>query len=502
MTTATRARTIVLGGVALGLVARAAALWVAPAFGYVPDHLDNMAWSTWARTRGAPAIYDMQPELVPLLQAATDPASGRPVTYLTFAPHACNYPPFSAWVFWVKGALWHALDTDVRTIPTPPALRALLGSSTLELRTVNTRLARSVDALPSFVFDLLLALGVVGLVRLLRGPRDATVAGAIGFALLFAAPVVFLDAALWGQSDSWIGTMLVWCLVWWLRGRYGAAGALYGVALVTKPQAILLAPVLAFAVAALRYGPDGSWRRAARSLRAVPAALVTVAAIAAPFMLHDARSGAGAWRWVARSYVGTIGAEEYALTTLNAFNLWWIDLLAQRPWTRGADWWRLLDSTMPVLGPSKDAIGAMLLVMSIVLAAALCASRLGWTATSVVTFGFVVLLSAFLLPTRVHERYVFYALPFLTALAAHQRAWRVPWLGLTLVGTAEMLSHLWVAPTLPSFAVSGAAAVAALGTLLWTYGVLLWPPVEEGAETGAAAPSPPAGGAEMKNLGR
>ena len=487
---ARRARTLLVAGIGLGLVLRLAALWAAPRFGYRPDHLDSMAWSTWAATHGADTIYDMEPELVPLREVATDPHTQRPANYLVFAPHACNYPPFGAWLFWVKGVLWHALDADVRTIPAPPALVAPLERrglpTTLQLRTVNTPLARAVDALPSFAFDVALALGVMELVRLLRRARSEDVAAAAGFALVFASPVVILDAALWGQSDSWIASMLVWCLVWWLQERWVAAGAAYGLALVTKPQAILFAPVLAYAALALRYRRGGSWTRVSAALRAIPAALLVVAAVAAPFMLHDARSGAGQWRWFERSYLGTIGADEYAYTTLNAFNLWWLDLVAQRP--SDESWWRLLDSHAPsLIGLSKDAAGALLLVLAVGGGAAGCARRLRWGATSCVTFAFVVLLSTFLLPTRVHERYVYYCIPFVTALAVDRRAWRLVWVAMSVVGTAEMLSYLLVSAAPASFAVTGPAAIVALAMLPWTHAVLAWGPgLEEEAETGAA----------------
>jgi len=495
---ARRARTLLVAGIGLGLVLRLAAYASAPRLGYVPDHLDSMAWGTWTRAHGPLAIYDMEPELAPLLRVATDPRSGQPATYLAFAPHACNYPPFSAYMFWVKGLLWHVLDGDVRMVPAPSPLRVLLERrglpTTLELRTVDTRLARAVDGAPSLVFEVLLALGVGQLARRLRGPQAAVA----GFVLTFAAPAIFLDAAFWGQSDAWISAMLVWCLVWWLGGRYVAAGAAYGLALVTKPQAILFAPVLAYALLALRCRRGGSWGQVAAALRTVPAAVLTAAAVAAPFMAHDAQSGAGAWRWLERSYLGTIGSGEYAYTTLNAFNVWWLDLVALRP--SDADWWRLLDSrTASLIGLSKDATGMLLLGASIGLAAVLCARRLRWSATSCVTFAFAVLLSAFLLPTRVHERYVYYCIPFATALAVQRRAWWVPWMAMSVVGTLEMLSHLFVSATPASFAVTGAAAIVATTMLPWTYGVLALAPVEEEAETGAAAPSPLAGGAEGKS---
>jgi Gpi18-like mannosyltransferase len=464
------ARRALVVGVGLGLVLRVAALWAAPRFGYLPDHLDSMAWSSWAATHGATTIYDMEPEVVPLHRVAIDPNTNLPANYLVFAPHAFNYPPFSAWVFWVKGVLWHALDSDARTIPVPPALRVAFErhglAMTVRFPRVNTYLTRTIDALPSFVFDVLLGLGVVQLVRALRG-----VGGTPAFALVFASPVVILDGALWGQSDSWIASMLVWCLVWWLRGRWIAAGAMYGLAVVTKPQAILFAPVLAFGLLALWYRRGGSWKEVVAGLRAIPAAALVVVAVAAPFMAHDAKGGTGAWRWFERSYLGTIGSDEYAYTTLNAFNLWWLDLIAARP--SDETWWRLLDSRAPsLIGLSKDATGVVLLVVAIAAAALACARRLRWSDMACVTFAFVVLLSAFLLPTRAHERYVYYCVPFLTALAVARRPWRPMFLAMSLVGTAEMLSHLFVSATAVSFAASGAAALIAVSMLPLSYGVI------------------------------
>jgi hypothetical protein len=96
------------------------------------------------------------------------------------------------------------------------------------------------------------------------------------------------------------------------------------------------------------------------------------------------------------------------------------------------------------------------------------------------------LLSAFLLPTRVHERYVYYCVPFVTALAVDRWAWRPVCATLSAVGTAEMLSHLFVSATPESFAVSGTAAIGALLVLPWSWGVLAFTP--EVDDAGAERP--------------
>jgi hypothetical protein len=475
VTARARARWVIGAALVAGIALRAAAIWVAPRYGYLPDHRDFLAWGSWAADHGAPSIYDMEPELVPLRLVAIDPNTRQPANYMVFAPHGFNYPPFSAWVYWTKGVLFHAVEPHPPAIPVPPALRAAFERhglpQTVAFRTINTRLTWAVDALPSFAFDVLLAFGVLALVRVLRGGGPDDVAGPAALALVLLSPAVFLDGGFWGQSDSWITSMLVWCLVWWLRERWVLAGAAYGLALVTKPQAILFAPVLAYAFLALRFRPGGSWARMARALWAVPAAVAVVGLVAAPFMAHDARAGAGAWRWFQRSWVGTIGSDEYAYTTLNAFNVWWLDLVRQRPATD--DWWGLLDSRAPaLLGLSKDTTGALLLGLAIAVGAVLCARRLRWSNASCVAFAFVVLLSAFLLPTRVHERYVYYCVPIATALACHRRAWWPVWVIMTAVGTAEMLSHLFVSAAPASLALSGSLAAAAVLVLLWSLRLL------------------------------
>jgi hypothetical protein len=83
-----------------------------------------------------------------------------------------------------------------------------------------------------------------------------------------------------------------------------------------------------------------------------------------------------------------------------------------------------------------------------------------------------VLLSAFLLPTRVHERYVYYCVPFVTALAVERRAWQPVLVTISLVGSAEMLSHLFVSAAPASLAVSGTAALVAVAMLPWSYGAI------------------------------
>jgi len=275
--------------------------------------------------------------------------------------------------------------------------------------------------------------------------------------------------------------------VFLMRGRLVVAGVLYGAGLLTKPQAILLVPVLVYVFCALRFMPGGSWRRALGLWKTGAAAVAVVAFVAAPFMIsdaHDAASPDGALRWLKRSYLGTIGAERYDRTTLNAFNIWWLDLLARGlpPRDRAAQvdfFTTLLDPQQKLLGISKALLGRLLLAGGILLAGLLCARRWHWTPESWPVCAFLVMLATFVLPTRVHERYIYYCIPFLIALAAHSARWVPPLPALLLVGTLEMTSFRWAGlaelyrPDSTARGLSGFLAVLSLLSLLYSYAVLV-----------------------------
>ncbi|RMF72526.1 MAG: hypothetical protein D6744_16730, partial [Planctomycetota bacterium] len=229
---------IVVGAIALGLLARLFALTYAPRYSYAPDHADFMAWSLEAYEHGPANIY----------KRVNRPGQGRPwlVNYRFYLaappyyidgpraiPHACNYPPLSTYVFWTQGALWRMLADDVTIEARPtkqglvvrrqsagettdllvetPKARALgLWPGRVENQPVaNTFVARFVGALPSVVFDFVLAWGVASVVRRLSDRRRWTTREAVAFGLTLLAPPIILDSAFWNQADSWIAALLV-----------------------------------------------------------------------------------------------------------------------------------------------------------------------------------------------------------------------------------------------------------------------------------------------------
>ncbi len=477
---------MILISLALGIIARIVAVLIAPQTSYLPDHISNMGWSTYAVQHGPWNVYDL-PQNQPLVVRARD-RSGRVGQTVRLNAHACNYPPLSVYLFWLQGTVWHALDREVVTLPPPPRLaRDFNVRQPVSSRVIDTRASRFADALPGIIFDILLAWGVAMLVRALRPERRSRTLESLAFAITILAPPIFLDSAFWNQADSWITCLLVWCLVFLMRQRLVAAGLIYGVAIMTKPQAILFAPVFVYVFLALRFMSGGTWRRALGLWKTAVVALLVVAFVAAPFMIADANSEAnpdGALRWFKRSYLGTLGAEGYQRTTLNAFNVWWLDLLSQGspPTDRAGQqefFRKLYSPDETLLGIRKGLLGKLLLGAGIVLAWLLCARKWRWAPQSWPACTFVILLAAFTLPISVHERYIYYCIPFLIALAVHSRNWIAPLVVLLVVATFEMTSFRWAglqelyAPESVARGASGLLAVLTVLALLYSYVVLI-----------------------------
>jgi hypothetical protein len=485
----TRLRTLVVAATAAGLVVRAACIAVAPLNSYGPDHRAFMAWSAYAYEHGPLALYDCPPAQ-PVIARVRHPPTGEVRQRITWFPRTYNYPPATAMIYWLLGALWAQLDSEVVTLPVPDALRERVPVAVVSSRVIETPTARLVHALPSAAADFALAWGVARLAATLVGGAGAATAGAFAYAVTVLAPPVFLDSAFWNQNDSWVTCLMVWTVVALMRERLVLAGVLLGLGAMIKPQTILLGPVLVYALLSRRYQLQGAWRRALALWRTAVAALVTGLAIAAPFMLVDADHPDGAWRWFARSYSETLGGAGFARTTVNALNVWWLDYAASG-WAPEA-----LQARGSLFGITKDRFGFLATAATIALAWWAGARRWRWMTSSWPAVAYLVMLAVFTLSTRVVERYIYYCIPFLIALAVwHPRRWVPPLVAIAVVGTCEMVGFLWLPPS-SALARVGSVLLAGMtvAALVYSLVAIWWPPVREsgvGYRVSQDVPRPP-----------
>ena len=277
---------------------------------------------------------------------------------------------------------------------------------------------------------------------------------ALGVAALYLFnPVPWYDSALWGQVDA-LGALVVLGAILALVGGWSeSAAALAVLAALVKPQfGLVLSPIVG--VMLLRRhlflpgsGPvprvrsprlaswfvdeQGPWR----IISSIAAGLAVLFVVIVPFRLDIV----GLLRLVLTT------AGEYHYLTVNAYNGW--ALMADPggvSLARAGTW---SDDLVPLLGPLPGfVIGATLLLAGIVIGVL----QVAWrdSRRSILLAAAFLSLAFFVLPTRVHERYLFPIFVLLPLLAMTSRRWLVA----TVVLAAASFMNLHAILTLPLYA--------------------------------------------------
>jgi len=369
-----------------GLVLRFALIPVGTRHGYLWDHDDFVRWGIQATDDGLTTLYDNEP---PRRDMRRWIDGAWHIDQRTL-DRICNYPPGATYLLYASGIVFKSISDD---------------------RLINTVTARAVFSFWSIIADVLTAWGCAALVARLKPGAPARWT----FLLVLLAPPLWWDSAVWGQMDAVFLAPTVWMI--WAMGarRWLLAGVLYGVAAALKPQAILFIPVWALAVVQSR----PLWK----PLVAVPAAAAVVLATSISFFLD------GGFLWFQRSYVENL-LHAYPVTTLKAFNIWYIDALMCDSTDATATWF----------GISKDAWGKGLLLASLSVGFVWVLWRVRRRGRALVLWSTFSLLLFVMLPTRVHERYLVLLIPFLIVISS---VWRRFWPGLILLTVAATAQVTW-----------------------------------------------------------
>jgi hypothetical protein len=388
------------------LILRVALLPLGPRYGYQWDHDDMVRWGIQATDAGLLTLYDVPAARWDMLVWSRD----RWVVKQRTVDRRFVYPPLTAYLTYAMGFVFAKVGED---------------------RLINTVTSRAVFAAFSFLADFLLAWACAALVACYKPGRPAMVT----YALLLFLPMFWWDSVGWGQIDTVMLAPAVWMMWAMVRARWLLAGILFGMTAMLKPQAVLFLPVwaLAFVVA----------RPVWRPLLSLVLATAVASVMALPFMLHSG------FEWLRVSYLHNLLAA-FPATTLKAFNLWYADLLICGSRDASASW----------LGVAKDWWGRGLVCLALAGGFAWFVTRWRREPRGLILWAGVSLLACVMLPTRVHERYILGALPFLIVAAM---LWRRLWPGvvmLLVVATAQLAWPIWLQAPPGGWANEKAKAVA------------------------------------------
>ncbi len=275
----------------------------------------------------------------------------------------CDYPPFNVYFFWVFGLLAKNLS--------------LFGS---ELFTYIMKL-------PPNLFDMATAFIIFVFVRKRLNFKLALLSSA----LYAFNPAVIYNAAIWGQFDAIYTFFLVFSLFLIFESKPKLAIVTFILGILTKPQSIALAPLFLYLVL-----KKNNWSLKG-ALISVLVAAATVFAVILPFEWSNPVT------FLTEKYFGAYST--YPFTTLNAFNIWGFGGM----WVSDTTVFVFL--TPYVMGWIMFAALAIFTVYFVHKYSSSSSYELiALFAAFVLFFGF------FMLPTRIHERYMFPAMAILALL--------------------------------------------------------------------------------------
>ena len=273
-----------------------------------------------------------------------------------------DYPPFNVYIFW------------------------FFGSIAKELSLFGSNLMIYIIKLPPNIFDLATSILIFIFVR----KRSDLKMALIATALYAFNPAVIFNAAIWGQFDAIYTFFLVLSLVLILESRPKLSAIAFILGILTKPQSIALAPLIIFLIFK-KY----NWRGLITS---IGVAVVTVFAVILPFEWTNNNPVT----FLSDIYFGAYS--NYPYTTFNAFNIWGFGGIAK------------LDTTF-FLFTNLYIIGWMMFTTLVAFTLYFVYKRLVVSEELVVLFSaFLLFFGFFMLPTRIHERYLFPAFSVMALL--------------------------------------------------------------------------------------
>lgn len=203
-------------------------------------------------------------------------------------------------------------------------------------------------------------------------------------AVAFNPLMTFISSG-WGQIDQ-ILTLLLLAVIWlFIKDRKILAGLVYGVAIITKPQALMIGPLLA--VAYICYVKDKGWRALLKTVAAVAAACAAIFLIALPFK-GDQES-----LWFIDKLLGTAVSYNYA--SIEAFNLF--ALLGGN--------WVSADETLWLF--SYSTWGTVFIALSVVFSSVVYITGYKREKHCLTLSAGYLIAALFMLGQYMHERYIF-----------------------------------------------------------------------------------------------
>lgn len=164
--------------------------------------------------------------------------------------------------------------------------------------------------LPAILADVALSYVIYRIASKKVGKNLAAAAGA----LLLFSPLFIVNSSAWGQVDSIFLLPIIGCIYYLQQKRHVLASAYWMLALMLKPQALLVAPLIGVVVLLDLFANKGNWKKKIGKVFGCIAAMAAVYLVLALPM-----KGSQDIFYAIRRCIDTAGSYDYA--SMNAFNM-------------------------------------------------------------------------------------------------------------------------------------------------------------------------------------
>ena len=216
-------------------------------------------------------------------------------------------------------------------------------------------------------------------------------------AVYLFCPMVILDSAVWGQTDSVFTVFMVLMCYLITEKKLIPSYFVFAIGILIKPQSLFFTPVLICGIIDQVFLEDFNWKKFFKNLVLGVAAILMIGVLMLPFGFSQALN----------QYTGTLKSYEYA--SINAYNFW--NML-------GLNWASQYDKLLGVQYKTWGTIAIVLTVIISIIISLRCKKNAG----KYYFIGGFVVTTVFMFAVRMHERYLFPAMVmFLLAFAVRLR---------------------------------------------------------------------------------
>lgn len=234
-------------------------------------------------------------------------------------------------------------------------------------------------------------------------------AGILAASCYLLNPAIFINSSIWGQFDALPATMLLGTIYLFEIKKPNLAALLFLIAVLTKPQSGLLLPIVLYL-----YFRNFCFdlKSIMKLITGLTAGIALYLVIVLPFYSPTESAGISVpkildpFYWLINLYLKSM--QDYPYATANGWNFWTL--------TGG----QIQPDKLPFLGLSYQMWGIIMLLISVLYIFFILYKGKGST-EAVIYSSFLILFSAFMWMTKMHERYLLPAIIFIILAAIWQK---------------------------------------------------------------------------------